>query len=494
VVFCDRNEFTDGAQQGASSSMSACSLGIDLGTGSVKAVLIDATGAQLSVASAPVPLSRPQPGWVETDPEDWWLAAQTAVRDALDHRPAQVCAVGLSGQMHGLVLARGDSRPLRPAIISLDRRAEADLELYRALPAHLLSSLGNPLVPGMAGPILHWLTTNEPSVVAEADWALQPKDWLRLRLVGEAASEPSDASGTLLFDLAGNSWALPVVDALGLSPGLLAPLGSSGAVAGPLGRPAAHALGVPVGTPVVYGSADTAAALVGTGLSEGGPVQLTVGSAAQVVTLRRAPVPDQGLRYHVFASARPGQWYALAAVQAAGVVLSWALDALGATWEEAYELLDVPPSGANGVSFVPHLAGARSPSMNTAARAAFRGLELRHNRADMLRAVFEGVAFSVLDAAAALPEFAGTPELYLAGGGTLHDKWRQLLCDLLGKVLLIVEDPNASARGAALLAGRAVALARDDGHMTPIAGRVEPDLCTHEVLMVAFDRWKSEGG
>ena len=131
VVFCDRNEFTHGAQQGASSSMSACSLGIDLGTGSVKAVLIDATGAQLSVASAPVPLSRPQPGWVETNPEDWWLAAQTAVRDALDRSPAQVCAVGLSGQMHGVVLARGDSRPLRPAIISLDRRAEAE---SRALP------------------------------------------------------------------------------------------------------------------------------------------------------------------------------------------------------------------------------------------------------------------------------------------------------------------------------------------------------------------------
>ena len=303
------------------------------------------------------------------------------MRDALDRSPAQVCAVGLSGQMHGVVLARGDSRPLRPAIISLDRRAEAESRAYRALPAHLLSSLGNPLVPGMAGPILHWLTTNEPSVVAEADWALQPKDWLRLRLVGEAASEPSDASGTLLFDLAGNSWAAtarrcPRVVSRVCShrsvhrapwPGLAAP---------------PRTLLVCRRTPVVYGSADTAAALVGTGISEVGAVQLTVGSAAQVVTLRREPVPDHALCYHVFASARPGQWYALAAVQAAGVVLSWALDALGATWEEAYELLDVSPSGANGVSSSP-FGWSRSPSMNAAARAAFRGLELRHNRADM---------------------------------------------------------------------------------------------------------------
>jgi xylulokinase len=233
---------------------------------------------------------------------------------------------------------------------------------------------------------------------------------------------------------------------------------------------------------------------VGTGLSQVGPVQLTVGSAAQVVTLRQRPVPDPELRYHVFASARPGQWYAMAAVQAAGVVLSWALGALGATWEEAYELIDASPDGANGVSFVPHLAGARSPSMNAAARAAFRRLELRHDRADILRAVFEGVAFSVLDAAEALPEFADVPELYLAGGGTLHEKWRQLLCDSLGKVLLVVEDPNASARGAALLAGRAMGTVPQDGQTIPLAGRVEPSSGAHEALMVAFERWKSEGG
>jgi xylulokinase len=471
----------------------ACSLGIDLGTGSVKAVLIDAEGAQLSVASSPVPLSRPQPGWVESDPEDWWRAARGAVREALARTEAQVGAVGLSGQMHGVVLARSDSRPLRPAIISLDRRAEEDLGSYRRLPAQDLASLGNPLVPGMAGPILHWLAANEPSALAGADWALQPKDWLRLRLVGNAATEPSDASGTLLFDLARNAWAGPVVNALGLPAGLLAPVGASGAVAGRLEVSAAQALGLPTGIPVVFGCADTAAALLGTGLSRVGPVQLTVGSAAQVVTLRRRPVPDPGLRYHVFASALPGQWYALAAVQAAGVVLSWALDALGGTWEEAHELFETSPVGANGACFIPHLAGARSPSMNTAARAAFCGLELRHDRADMFRAVFEGVAFSVLDAAAALPEFAEVPELYLAGGGTLHDKWRQLLCDLLGKVLLVVEDPNASARGAALLAGRAVGMA-DDGQPMALAGRVEPRLYTHDALMAAFDRWKTEGG
>jgi xylulokinase len=468
-------------------------LGIDLGTGSTKAVLIDDHGAQVSVASAPIPLSEPRPQWVESDPEAWWLSVQTAVRDALAPANARVGSVGLSGQMHGVVLARSDSAALRPAVISLDRRAQEDLEAYRAMSPDLFATLGNPLVPGMAGPILHWLAKNEPELLDAADWALQPKDWLRLRLVGRAGSEPSDASGTLLFDLSQSTWAVPVVGALGLSPELLAPLGSSGAVAGELCGPAAAALGLPAGIPVVYGCADTAAAMVGTGLSRVGPLQLTVGSAAQVVTLREQPRPDPQLRYHVFAAADPQRWYALAAIQVAGVALSWVLEALGATWEEAYGALEASPRGANGVSFVPHLAGARSPSMNTSARASFSNLELRHHRADMLRAVFEGVAFSIADAAVTLPEFAGASSLYLAGGGSLHPAWRQLLCDVLGKRLLVVEDPNASALGAALLGGWAAGTVEKTRGAIPLAGEVEPDPSAHGELHQGFERWQDAG-
>ena len=249
----------------------------------------------------------------------------------------------------------------------------------------------------------------------DAEWALQPKDWLRLRLVGRAGSEASDASGTLLFDLFQNTWAFPVIEALGIPARLLAPLGASDAIAGPLDSSIARELGLPGGIPVAFGAADTAAALVGTGLSEAGTVQLTVGSAAQVVTLRKLPRPDPQLRYHVFASAVPGLWYAMAAVQAAGVALSWALNAFNATWEEAYEVLDAARRGSTETpAFIPHLAGARSPSMNSSARAGFLGLELSHERADLLRAVFEGVAFSVAEAAGALPEFVDASDIYLA--------------------------------------------------------------------------------
>jgi xylulokinase len=467
-------------------------LGIDLGTGSTKAILLDSTGAQLSVASVPVQLSRPRPGWVESDPEEWWSSAKISVRKVLATAAhAEVGVVGLSGQMHGVVLARSDGRSLRPAMLWLDRRAQSSLEAYRALPPRTRAVLGNPLIPGMAGPLLHWLASNEPATLRDAEWALQPKDWLRLRLVGRGGSEPSDASGTLLFDIFQNTWALPVVEALGLPARLLAPLGASDAAAGPLDGPIAHELGLPGGIPVAFGSADTAAALVGTGLFEVGPVQLTVGSAAQVVTLRKRPDPDPDLRYHVFASALPGLWYAMAAVQAAGVALSWALRVFNATWEEAYEMLDAAPShGSNAPLFIPHLAGARSPSMNVSAQAGFFGLELRHDRADMLRAVFEGVAFSIAEAADALPEFVNTSAVYLAGGGSLHQTWRQLLCDLLGKRLLVVENPNASARGAALLGGRATGITEKTDVVPPVVEEVQPDTHAHELLRAAFELWK----
>ncbi len=470
-----------------------CSLGIDLGTGSVKAVLLDAAGHELAGTSAPVRVSSPRAGWAESAPEDWWSSVRAAVHqlvETLDSRQARVRAIGLSGQMHGVVLATASSQPLRPAILHLDRRAQGDLDAYRALPEQVRAVLANPLVPGMAGPLLHWLAANEPEVVSQAVWALQPKDWLRLRLVGTAGAEPSDASATLLFDLARGCWADAVIEGLGLPARLLPQIGQSGAVAGLLDAAAASELGLLPGTPVAFGCADTAAALVGTGLSETGPIQLTVGSAAQIVTVRRTPDPDPGLRYHIFATAFPEQWYALAAVLVAGVAISWALTAFAATWDEAYEALAESPPGANGALFVPHLAGTRSPSMNPSAGAGFVGIALHHTRADMLRAVFEGVAFSIAEAAATLPEFADAAVLHLAGGGTLHAEWRQLLCDVLGKKLLVVENPNASARGAALLGGQAAGVIGKIRQEPLVRREVEPDARSHAYLSGVYEHWE----
>ena len=435
-------------------------LGLDLGTGSVKALLISDDGSVQGEASAPYPVNSPRPAWAETDPGDWWEATVGAAREAVGGRGGDVRAVGLSGQMHGVVLSDGDGKPSRPAILWADARSGDELPAYRRLDRDLRRGLANPPAVGMAGPSLLWLRGHEPDVYESARWALQPKDWLRLRLTGTAAAEPSDASATLLYDLLANDWAYPAVEALGLRADLLAPLVSSGEVAGELTHAAADELGLRAGLPVAAGAADTAAAMLGVGLLEPGPVQLTVGTGAQIFTAKHEPEPDLRGRTHLYRAASPDLWYSMAAIQNAGLALEWARKLLGASWDDVYkEAFSVPP-GAGGVLFLPYLSGERTPRFDAAARGAWTGLGLDHARGHLLRAALEGVAFALREGLEALEE-AGTPapELRLAGGGSggeAGEPWRQLLADVLGRPLQMLPDsvaPVASARGAALLAG-----------------------------------------
>jgi xylulokinase len=314
--------------------------------------------------------------------------------------------------------------------------------------------LGNPVVTGMAGPTLLWLRDNEPEVYARARWALQPKDWLRLALTGEVATEPSDASATLLYDLDGDTWLWDVVDRLGLRPDLLPPLVPSGAEAGSLSDTAAARLGLRLGLPVAAGAADTAAAAIGTGLLAPGMAQITVGTAGQIVAIRDSPVVDETHRTHLYRRATPTGWYAMGAVQNVGLALEWVRGALGVEWETLYREAFSVPVGAEGLTFLPHLTGERTPHMDAAARGSWSGIALHHTRAHLLRAALEGVAFSLREALDAL-EATGMsiPELRLAGGGSTHESWRQMLADVLQRPLLAVPESAASARGAALLGG-----------------------------------------
>jgi xylulokinase len=428
-------------------------LGLDLGTSSAKALLLDAGGAVVGEGGAGYAVVSARPGWAETDPAEWWRAAALAVRRAVGSRSAGVAAVGLSGQMHGLVLADADARPLRPAALWPDVRAEAEAEEWRRLPETLLDALANPVVPGMAGPLLHWLARHERSALAAARWALPPKDWLRLRLTGVAASEPSDASATLLYDLGADGWAGELVAALGLPARLLPPIVASAGAAGRLTAEAAAHLGLPA-VPVAAGAADTAAAALGTGLLDPGPLQLTVGTGAQLVVPLDRPAADPRRVTHLYRAAAPDRWYAMAAVQNAGLAMEWVLRTLGATWDEAHVALESTGPGAAGVTFLPHLTGERTPFLDPHLTGAWRGLRLHHGRPHLLRAALEGVAFSIRLAAEALAG-AGhdTSAPRLAGGGSRHPAWRQLLADVLGRPLAAVPTPDASARGAALLAG-----------------------------------------
>ena len=454
-------------------------LGIDLGTSSVKVVLTDQMGRVRASATAEYPVNRPSPDWAETNPEDWWRAVRQAVSGVLtssgDRKPA---AIGLSGQMHGVVLCTADGTPARPAILWADARAESELDHYRTLPAHVRRRLANPLSPGMAGPQLAWLVRHEPSSINAARWALQPKDWIRAKLTGRFAAEPSDASATLLYDVLRQGWDGEVLDSLNIRRDLLPDLLTfAGAIAGRLLPEVAHDLGLTSGTPVAAGAADTAAAMLGAGLVERGVAQLTIGTGVQVVTVADPPNRDSVAALeapvtHLYRSATPAGWYSMAAGLTGGQTLDWVRRTLGVDWTELYAAAGRDPQPDDPI-FLPHLVGERTPYLDTHLRGAWTSLSARHDRAALMYSALEGVAFAVADAVDALPGIAQTDRsLRLAGGGTTAPGWRALLADALNASLDAVEVPNASGRGAALLGGQAAGLLSEKQLLEAIRQRV----------------------
>jgi len=457
-------------------------LGLDLGTSSAKAVVTDTGGSVLAQASAGYAVSSAMAGYAESDPADWWSAVTACAREAVAAAGraggAPPAAIGLSGQMHGLVLASADGEALRPALLWADSRATGALAAYRGLGPAALARLANPLTPGMTGPLLMWVAEHEPETYQDASWALAPKDWLRARLTGEIHAEPSDASASLLYDVPGDRWDLEVVAALGLDAGLLAPvLPSAGAPAGHLAARAAAELGLPAGIPVAAGAGDTAAATLGSGIGLG-EVQLTVGTGAQVIRPLAAPASRAEAGVHLYRSATPDGWYQMGATLSAGLSLNWVREVMNASWGELYA-----SAGHRGriddPIFVPHLSGERTPYCDPALRGSWTALSLASDRTSLLRCALEGVAFAIRDALDALLGADRPPRLRLAGGGTLAASWRQLLADVLGLPLCAVDVPAASGRGAALLGAHAAGLLSFDditGPLAPPAGlAAEPD-------------------
>lgn len=455
--------------------MSACALGLDLGTSSAKAVVLDTEGKVLSQASAGYAVTSVLAGYAESEPADWWRAVTACTREAVRAAGTEPAAIGLSGQMHGLVMTSREGAALRPALLWPDCRATGALRAYRHLGPAALARLANPLTPGMAGPLLVWIAEHEPRTYADARWALQPKDWLRARLTGEFHAEPSDASATLLYDLAGDRWDLEAVSALGLDAGLLAPLlPSSGALAGRLTPAAGAELGLPAGIPVAAG----AAAALGSGVVGGGDVQLTVGTGAQVIRPVPTPASRAEAGINLYRSATAGGWYQMGATLSAGLSLNWVRETMNASWDELYA-----SAGQRGQAhdplFIPHLSGERTPYSDPALRGSWTALSLAVDRTSLLRCALEGTAFAIRDALDALLAQYRPQHLRLAGGGTLGAGWRQLLADVLGLPLHAVDVPAASGRGAALLGAHAAGLldfAEIQGPLAPPARLVaEPD-------------------
>jgi xylulokinase len=480
--------------------------------------------------------SIPRPGWAEADPEDWWQATCTAVRAAAGPAPAEVGALAVAGQMHGVLLCTERAVVLRPAITWLDRRAEAEAADYRRLPGQMLARLGNAPSPGMAGPILLWLSRHEPGAYRRARWMLQPKDWLRHRLTGmgptgmgptgmgptgKAATDPTDASGTLLFDQASSEWATDVAEALGLRTDFLPAIRPPAEIAGPLLPAAAEQLGlrptVPA-LPVATGAADTAASLLAAhllprppGLPPGPMGLLTLGTGGQLIVPGPAAAsPNQDIPFsdnpdpgelagpggtiNLF-RAVDGGTYRLAAAQNVGVTLDWVRRTLGASWDELYGTA-ARPWRADTPVFLPYLAGERWD--HRASGGAWTGLTLDHERADLLRAALEGVAFLLrtkLDDLRA-HRAASPAAIQLAGGGSRHPAWRRLLADALGVPLYPVYPGGEgwlTARGAALIAAAAIGLVADASTTARSVLNSEAVLPASHLAEPGYQRFKSAG-
>lgn len=439
-----------------------CLLGIDVSTTATKALLVDDRGRVLAVASSRYPLATPRPLWAEQDPDLWWLATQQSVGEVLKTariEPHSVAAVGLTGQMHGLVLLDAAGEVLRPAILWNDQRAAAECEeMRRTLGlARLVEITGNDAFPGFTAPKLLWVRRHEPELYRRIHRVLLPKDYVRLRLTGDYATDRAGAGGTLMLDLGTRDWSVELLEAFDISPDWLPPTHEGTEITGTVSAAAAQRTGLAPGTPVVGGGGDQAAQAVGVGAVEPGIVALTLGTSGVVFAASDRPLTERQGKLHAFPHAVPGKWHVMGVMQSAAGSLRWYRDVVAPGVEFAAlveEAAAVEPA-CEGLVFLPYLSGERTPHADPRLRGAFVGLTLKHARPHLTRAVLEGVAYGVRDNFALMRHvgLGAIEQVRVSGGGAQSPLWRQILADVCGVDLATVTTTEGAAFGAALLAG-----------------------------------------
>ena len=427
--------------------MSETLVGIDVGTTGVKGLAIDPGGAVLARAEAEYALDTPRPGWSEQDPLDWWEATEAVLRE-LRASAGSPAGIGLSGQMHGLVVLDSDGEVLRPAILWNDQRTGAECAEIEGTVGleRLIELTGNRALPGFTAPKLLWLRRHEPDLYARIARVLLPKDYVRLRLTGQHATDVSDASGTLLLDVAHRRWSEQLLETLELDPAWLPPALESPTPSGDTAD----------GIPVAAGAGDQAAGAVGVGVDRSGPVSVVLGTSGVVFAALGEFAADPQARVHAFCHAIPGTWHAMGVMLSAAGSLRWLREVVGP--EIDYDALvaeaDSWPAGAEGLIFLPYLAGERTPHADPDARGAFVGLSVRHDRGALVRAVLEGVAFGLRDSLDLVAELGGQPELgRVSGGGARSELWLRIVASALELPLQRVAVDEGAAFGAAILAG-----------------------------------------
>lgn len=437
-------------------------LGIDVGTGGSRAVVVDENGKIIASETIEhAPFASPEIGWAEQSPEDWWRASSAAIRAVLsvgNFRAEEIGAVGFSGQMHGSVLLDEKDTVLRPALIWCDQRTEKQCaEITEKIGAErLIKLVSNPAVTGFTLPKLLWVRENESEVWAKVRTVLLPKDYVRFRLSGDKASDVADSSGTLLFDVQNRKWSDKMLQAFELDHTLFPKVYESIEITGAISEKGAAETGLKAGTPLVAGAGDNAAGAIGMGIVVSGAASVTIGTSGVVFVVTEKPVLDAKGRIHTLCHAIPNRWHNTGVTQGAGLSLKWFRENFGAN--ESYDdLLDKAakiPSGSDGAIWLPYLMGERTPHLDANARAAFVGLTASHTKAHLVRAVLEGVAMSLRDSLEIFREInVPIKMIRLGGGGAKSALWRQIQADVYGQTIETIEAEEGSAFGAAILAG-----------------------------------------
>ncbi len=446
-------------------------LGIDVGTGGSRALLVGADGAVVSgVTAAHEDILMLKPLWAEQRPQDWWNASRQAVRQLLaetDVRGEQIAGVGLSGQMHGLTLLDATDEVIRPALIWCDQRSQEQVDWINAKAGTdmVLDQTANPVLTGFTAPKLLWVRDHDPASYERVRRLLLPKDYIRFCLTGEYASEVSDASGTALFDVMERRWARPLIDKLGIDAAILPEVVESPQTTGLITEAAARETGLRAGTPVVGGGGDQAASAIGNGIVKPGLVSCTVGTSGVVFSHLEKAAYDPAGRVHTFCHAVPGKWHIMGVTQGAGLSLQWFRNQLAAGLAdqaaregvEVYDLLTdeaaAVPAGAEGLYWLPYLMGERTPHLDANARGGWVGLTAKHTRGHLVRAILEGVAYSLNDCLAIVESLGASVEAVRAsGGGAKSPLWRSILAGVFSKPIATLQTQEGSAYGAALLA------------------------------------------
>jgi xylulokinase len=471
-------------------------LGLDIGTSGAKALLCDANGTVLATATAEYPLSTPRPLWSEQDPADWWGGARQAITAVIKKAGVagtDVVGLGLTGQMHGAVFLDARDAVIRPALLWNDQRTAAECaEITERVGAErLIDIAGNPALTGFQAPKILWLRNHEPRNYTSLARVLLPKDYIRLKLTGVAASDASDAAGTLLLDLRARDWSAEILQALDIPEAWLPRVVEGPDVTGELLPDIAAELGLPAGLPVIAGGGDNAAAAIGTGIVRSGVISSSIGTSGVLFAHADTIALDPQGRLHTFCHAVPGQYHLMAVTLAAGGSFQWfrntlrQLDLPALSYDQLTAYAGQVPIGAEGLVFLPYLSGERTPHLDPLARGAFVGLTTRHTVAHMARAVMEGVVFGLRDGLEIMRGL-GLPlsEVRATGGGGRSLLWRQMQADIYGAEVATLAAEEGPAYGAALLAGVGAGVFADVADAVERCVRVgnvtKPDPAAHE--------------